>query len=236
MNLHIIGLGGIGSHLLFPLIQYLNYEKKNVFESIILTDGDSYEQKNVNRQFITGLQENKAVSQAKYYREMFEDIKITFFDQYITKENINSLIQDGDVVLLCVDNHKTRKVLEDFSETVQNTTIISGGNELTDGNVMIIHKRNNIYETPKFSEIHEELLNPTDKSPDEMSCEELEKSAPQISIVNAAMADVMRQSLYGMMNEGIRFYEVMINVLAANNKYKYFEITDPMNIKRIKIC
>jgi len=211
MKLVIVGLGGIGSHLLLPLMQFVNYEQKT-FEEVWFVDGDKYELKNNRRQHVAKQDENKAIAQVGYYREMFPTLSLMFVDKYITADNISKVVKDNDVVLLCVDNNKTRKLFQDHFETVENLTLISGGNELVDGNVMIMQKKEGKMLTPTMSEMHPELETPTDKSPEEMSCEELEESAPQIGIVNATVGDLMRRTLYAMVNgRGINYNEIFVN-------------------------
>ena len=218
MKLIIVGLGGIGSHLLLPLMQYVNYEEK-VFDEIWLVDGDSYEDKNNRRQHVVKNLENKAIAQVEYYREVFPNLTLMFIDKYINTDNISKIVSDGDVVLLCVDNNKTRKLFEDYFDKVDNLTVISGGNELYDGNIMITHKVQGELQSPLFSEMHSELANPQDKSPDEMSCEELEESAPQIGIVNATVGDLMRRTLYAMISgRGINYDEIFVNCQTGNER------------------
>ena len=43
MKLVIVGLGGIGSMLLLPLMQYINYEQEK-FSEVWFVDGDTYEE------------------------------------------------------------------------------------------------------------------------------------------------------------------------------------------------
>jgi len=218
MKLIIVGLGGIGSHLLLPLMQYINYEEKS-FDEIWLVDGDSYEDKNIRRQHVAKNLENKAIAQTEFYRNLFPNLTLMFIDKYINTDNINKIVTENDVVLLCVDNNKTRKLFEDHVDSLQNITIISGGNELYDGNIMITHKVNGELLSPKFSEMHEELSDPKDKSPDEMSCEELEESAPQIGIVNATVGDLMRRTLYAMVSgRGITYDEIFVNCQTGMEK------------------
>lgn len=211
MKLVIVGLGGIGSHILLPLMQFVNYEQKT-FNEVWFVDGDTYEGKNVRRQHVVKNNVNKAIAQVEYYRELFPTLSLMFVDKYVTSDNINKIVTDNDIVLLCVDNNKTRKVFQDHFENVDNLTMISGGNELVDGNVMIMHKRGGKLLTPTLSEMHPELAEPKDKSPDEMSCEELEESAPQIGIVNATVGDLMRRTLYAMVSgRGINYNEIFVN-------------------------
>ncbi len=231
MKLVIVGLGGIGSHLLLPLMQYINFEEK-VFDEVWFVDGDTYESKNERRQHVVKNNENKAFAQMEHYRDMFPTLIVMHVDKYINADNIGKVVADGDVVLLCVDNNKTRKLFEDHFETVDNLTVINGGNELVDGNVMITQKVNKEFTSRKFSEIHPELLNPTDRSPEDMSCSELEEAEPQIGIVNATVGDLMRRTLYAMLSgRGIRYDEIFVNCETGMEK----AITNPITEERLVI-
>lgn len=231
MKLIIVGLGGIGSHLLLPLMQYINYEEDS-FNEVWFVDGDTYETKNLKRQHVVRNNENKALAQMNYYRELFPNQTIMYVDKYINIDNISKIVSDDDVVLLCVDNNKTRKLFEDYFENINTLTVISGGNELYDGNVMITQKVKGEFTSRKFSEMHPELSEPTDRSPDEMSCEELEDSAPQIGIVNATVGDLMRRTLYAMMSgRGINYDEIFVNCQTGMEK----AVLNPISKERLLI-
>jgi hypothetical protein len=50
--------------------------------------------------------------------------------------------------------------------------------------------------TPSLGCYHPEIQNPQDKSPDEMSCEELSKSEPQLLFTNLTVATIMTWTLH----------------------------------------
>ena len=58
----VIGCGGIGSALLDPLCRYINYSDMKDKPTIILIDGDNYEQKNSASQSFTEVGGNKATT------------------------------------------------------------------------------------------------------------------------------------------------------------------------------
>lgn len=213
MNIVIIGIGGIGTHLLYPLLQYL--KTNTSFGQIKLIDGDKFENKNKDRQIVPDIGYNKADVTSKYYHDLgFETIS---YPEYVTSDNIQIMIHDGDIVFLCVDNNATRKLVDEYISTLENITLISGGNELYDGNVQIVQKHAGEYITPSLIEVHPEIANPVDKNPDDMSCQELaEDSQPQISIVNAGIADIMRRVFFGMYEDGINYNETYVNFKNGN--------------------
>jgi len=232
-KLIIVGLGGIGSHLVAPLLQFLNYEK-NYFNDIWLVDGDKYEEKNLNRQLFSDF-ENKALTQARHYNNLYNNININFIDKYITEDNINKIVKDDDVVLLCVDNNATRKMFDNYisNDNIKNLTIINGGNEYYDGGIMVMVKQSGVMITKTFSELHPEILEDVDKNPNELSCDELSNTegGSQLGIINASVADLMRIALFSMIaGRGIKYEEVLINGLTGVTRVMASDL-----VKRIKL-
>jgi hypothetical protein len=82
-----------------------------------------------------------------------------------------------------------------------------------------------------MSDVHPEMMNPTDKSPDEMSCEELQHSQPQIGIVNAGISDVMRRMFFGLINKGINYYETYVNFNNGNIRNVQLENGNTLKIQ-----
>jgi len=195
LNIKIVGLGGIGSILSDSICRFLNYSQFNDIE-ITLIDGDEYEYKNLERQSFSYF-ENKAVSKCKELKTKYKNITIKEFPQFINQINI-SVIQGGDIVLLGVDNHKTRKLISDYCSKLENIILISGGNELIDGNVQVYIRKDNKDITPSLTKYHPEIDNFIDKSPDEMSCEELEKTEPQLLFTNMMVSCFICSAFYNI--------------------------------------
>ncbi len=104
-------------------------------------------------------------------------------------------------------------MLHRYASTLKNVVLISGGNELTDGNVQLYVRREGVDLTPKLTDYHPEIENPTDKSPDEMSCQELEESSPQLLFTNMSVATLMCQVFYNFMQGNVKFSEVYFDML-----------------------
>lgn len=202
MDIKIIGLGGIGSVLVNLLTRYLYYSKGVRAFKLTLIDGDSYEDKNKNRQEFQNVGQNKAEAKAKELSIKFRGMDCFPVPNYINTDTISEVIQNNDIVFLCVDNHKTRKIVSDHCKTLNDVVLISGGNELYDGNVQIYVKREGSELTPDLCRFHPEIENPADKTPEEMSCEELSESEPQLFFVNAGIAVFMCCAFYNLINDG----------------------------------
>jgi molybdopterin/thiamine biosynthesis adenylyltransferase len=200
MNIKIIGLGGIGSILSDQICRFANYSINDFKVKITLIDGDEYEHKNNERQTFNSFGSKADVKQYELSSK-FSKLTISSIPNYIDSNNISTILSDGDLILMGVDNHKTRKIVSDYCTTLDSVTLISGGNDYTDGNVQIYHRREGKDLTPDLCAYHPEIDNPRDKLPTEMSCEELSKSEPQLLFTNLTAATLMCQAFY---NVGIR--------------------------------
>lgn len=200
LNIVIIGLGGIGSILCEKISRFLNYSK-DIKASIKLVDGDSYEPKNLIRQDFSEMG-NKSQVKGGDLEDKFPELDLSFIPLFIDYTNIKEVIKPGDIILLCVDNHKTRMIVSNYCKTLNDVTLISGGNEFTDGNVQIYIRKEGKDLTPDLCAYHPEIEFPKDKLPGEMSCEELSKSDPQLYFTNLQVAATMCAAFYNAVIKG----------------------------------
>ena len=113
MQIVIVGLGGIGSSLCESLARFINYST-DLNPEILLVDGDEYEPKNFERQVFLDMG-NKAEVKADELLMKFPNLRVDSYDAYINEANIADVIRNGDIVFMCVDNHKTRMIVNNFS-------------------------------------------------------------------------------------------------------------------------
>lgn len=215
----IVGLGGIGSWVLQALVPFLNFSLKKAW-SLVLIDGDEYEEKNRTRQVFFEFG-SKALVQASWVQRSFGSLQVDAIAQYLSADGagdtfpVKEAINAGDVVFSCVDNHKTRKVLQDHCSRLKNSFLISGGNEFLDGNVQFFIRENGEDMTPRIDKYHPEIAHPGDKAPFELSCEEAAASSPQLIVTNMAAATLMLQVFYAFLEGGLDmgkpevYFEVM---------------------------
>lgn len=205
MEIKIIGLGGVGTHLIEPLCRYLMYQRNKEI-SITLIDGDEFEEKNSNRQNFNTIG-NKAVITAEKIKNLFMNLTIEAKPCYVTEENIFLFVQEGDIIFSCVDNHATRKLLSNYCQSLKNIILISGGNEYSDGNVQIYIRKEgkNIFFPLEY--LHPEISNPKDRNPAEMSCEELAKSVPQLIFTNYMVSACMLSTFWLIMENKLEYSE-----------------------------
>lgn len=200
MNCKILGCGGIGTWLAEPLCRYLNYKEGR--HCVTFIDGDTFVPENSLRQSF-GSQGKKARVKAGEIASRFRNLSVRDIAQYVTKENIGAVITKGDTVFLCVDNHQTRKLVSDYCQKLDCVVLISGGNELTDGNIQTYIKCDGLEICPPITYMHPEIANPDDSNPGEMSCEELSRSVSgkQIIFTNFMAAACMLDAFF-LIEEG----------------------------------
>lgn len=220
MDIKIIGLGGIGSILSNTISRYINTNEAFAGSSICLVDGDEYEVKNSERQEF----EMFGVKSRSKYQELihkFHNIEYDVVPFFVNEDNISNIIQENSIVFVCVDNHKTRRLISDYGKTLNDIVIISGGNELTDGNVQIFIRQGGFDVTPSLTDYHPDIRNSEDKSPEEMSCEELSKSQPQLYFTNFMVASYMCAAFYNVIiKRNYAYSEIYFDLLTMNASSK----------------
>jgi len=225
----IIGLGGIGSILCEKICRFLNYLDE-VKVNITLVDGDNFETKNHERQEFSILG-NKAEVKVDDLRNKFNQISVDAIPHFVNLYTIEKIVKEKDIVLLAVDNHKTRNIVSNYCRELQDVTLISGGNELTDGNVQIYIRKGGRDLTPDLGDYHPEIQNPRDRTPEEMSCEELSKSEPQLYFTNLGAATLMCWMFYNVVvKENYKFSEVYFDILTMVSDSK---VRSPITNRRI---
>lgn len=217
INIKIIGLGGIGSEVCEKISKFMYYTDLPC--KITLIDGDIYERKNLERQSFKGFG-NKAKVKHSELSKLYDDI-IDFyeFSEFINEQNVK-IIENNDIVFLCVDNHKTRRIVSNYCKTLNNVILISGGNELTDGNIQIYIRKESVDVTASLTDYHPEIINAGDKLPNELSCEELHNSKPQLLFTNAMAAIIMCCAFYNIINKTLNYGEVYFDIISLKSDSK----------------
>ena len=138
----LVGCGGIGSQLLAPLVRYLVHSSREAL--LVLVDGDVFEHGNALRQEFpaSAVGANKAEALAGWVREA--GLACQAVPLYLDEANVGDVVREGDVVLLAVDNHRTRALVDRHICSLSEATLISGGNDEIDGNVQLVRRRNGV--------------------------------------------------------------------------------------------
>ena len=146
IEIKAIGIGGVGCALLPFLCRFLQYSEPRA--RLTLVDGDLFERRNAPRQAFGRLGNKAEVKAAELARE-FDALSVRAVPEYVTRENAARLIQAGDTVFLMVDNHATRSLVNAHTATLEDLTLISGGNDYEDGNVQVYRRRGGRDLTPR---------------------------------------------------------------------------------------
>ncbi len=211
LEIKAIGIGGIGCALLPFLCRFLNYAGERA--RLTLIDGDGFERANAARQAFSRLG-NKAEVKAQELAREFEALSLRAVPEFVTAANVGRLITAGDLVFLMVDNHATRRLVSDHAVTLAAVTLISGGNDYTDGNVQVYLRNRGLDLTPSLTRYHPEIAAPADRNPAELSCEELMAAgAPQLLFANLTVATLMLNAFYAWRQGALGYSEVYLDII-----------------------
>lgn len=210
----LIGCGGIGSQLLDPLCRYLA-SRPEPRPLLVLVDGDAFEASNLARQACTrsDLGTNKAEALARVARAA--GLACQAIGERLDETNVRSIVREGDIVLLAVDNHRTRALVDRHVASLETATLISGGNDETDGNVQLVRRRDGWSLDGHLVEIHPEIGAAADGAePHEPGCEVLAAERPQLLVTNLMVASVMLNALWQVVERGsVPYSEVFLDVI-----------------------
>lgn len=204
----IIGLGGVGGIVARYLTTFL--ASLDAACRLVLIDGDEFEEKNATRMLFSRCG-NKAAVVLEELLPFVEsaDLDLDAVEEYVTEENLPRLIREGDVVILAVDNHATRKLVNDYcASRLEEVCLISGGNDGvgpdgsgrdlrgTYGNVQVYLRAGGEDRSPSLVRFHPEIAEPADQLPTEESCTDLVLSVPQILFTNLATASALCNAVW----------------------------------------
>lgn len=226
----LIGAGGVGGIVARYLVVYLAALRRPA--RFVLIDGDDFEPRNAARMLFS-----RAGNKATVVREDLLDamgdadalgqLEFTAVEEYVTPDNLPRLIRPGDVVLLAVDNHATRKLVDDHCATLPDITLISGGNDGvgpdssgrdlrgTYGNVQV-HRRvaREVVARP-LSALHPEIADPADKLPTDVACTDALESVPQLLFTNLQTASAILNTTLLALADALAYDELCFDVADA---------------------
>jgi len=200
----VVGAGGIGTWLCAGLVRLLEWKYPG--SGLIIVDGDTYEEKNKERQDFTKIG-NKAVVKAQELIPQFPNTTIIPLSKWVVGDDFtgvadeespkikaSELIREGDVVFAVVDNFAARSILFNAARQFNNIDVFTGGNddELF-GSIYHYQKRDGIEITCHPEEFHPEYIDPPDKNPGELSCQERSEieGGTQLLATNMAVASLI---------------------------------------------
>jgi molybdopterin/thiamine biosynthesis adenylyltransferase len=217
-QIKVIGIGGVGSAVAQALAQFLAFREAAC--PLWLIDGDFYEERNRERVFFQSYG-NKAEAKAREFAAALNGrVSILPVARYVTSRNARRLIEERDIIFLCVDNHATRKTVSQRAQRLKDVILISGGNDGiekgqagTFGNVQIYRRENARELTSPLTRFHPEIAHPQDRSPDQLGCAALvAQAAPQLLFTNLAVASAMLGTFYAWLTDRLDYEELYLDL------------------------
>ncbi len=210
----LVGCGGIGSQLLPPLVRYLA-SRPEPRAVLVLVDGDVFEAKNLARQACSksDLGSNKAEALAQIARTA--GLACQAIPTFIDETNVRQIVREADTVLLAVDNHRARALVDDHLRSLDEATLISGGNDETDGNVQLVRRRDGRSLDGHLVEIHPEIGQAAEHEEAEGDgCQVLAAERPQLLVTNLLVASAMLACLWQISERGsVPYSEVYLDAI-----------------------
>jgi len=155
-------------------------------------------------------------------------LTIESIPEYVRPDNVARLIRDGDIVVLALDNHASRKLIAEHCETLSDVSVVSGGNDGvgrdsggretrgTYGSVQVFVRKNGEDLTPRLGQFHPELASPKDRLPHEVSCGEALASVPQLLFTNLTAAAATLNTLVLLLaGPALHYSELAFDVAEA---------------------
>lgn len=217
LELVFIGSGGTGTYVLKEFSRYISHSKAaELIGGMTIVDGDIIEEKNLNRQAFTqeDIGYNKATVMATVLNEAF-GLQYKAYAKYIlSSADIRGIVDDGSipVIIGCVDNHGCRLDCEEFFQNSDTCIYIDAANEFHEGECVVALRMKGETLAPCRSHYFPEIKT-RGKRITEISCEELNNSAPQHILANMQSGLVVLSHLVsfletGKLNGGVTSYNV----------------------------
>lgn len=224
----IVGVGGAGAFALAHAARLLFGLRENGrrVPGVLLLDGDEIETKNLTRQnFLPhDVGRNKARVLAERYAFAY-GLSVGAHPEYLTREtDLRALLPEGSVLVACVDNSITRKILHEKLQAYRHVVYVDAGNaaasvpedpahvdryELArirdsgwEGQVLAGARVRGETAIPFPGEVLPDLIEGDDQLPTERACGEAAAAEPQRHATNLFAATVLISFLTPLLTDG----------------------------------
>ena len=124
-------------------------------------------------------------------------------------------------MLLCVDNHPTRRLVAEHCATLSDIALFSGGNDGVEppgmrgtyGNVQIHIRRDGVDQTVPITTFHPEIAKAEGDLPSGPDCGQLAVSVPQILFANLAVASAMLNAFFAYTCGELAYQEITFDII-----------------------
>ena len=130
----VVGTGGLGN----PVLTYLACAGVGELRAV---DGELVEESNLNRQFLHGARDigrSKAEGACRFLKRIYPDVRFVPVRERLTAENAAAVLGRPDVLLDCVDNIRTRRIVNSYALSSR-IPLVEGGVSGFSGFVMDVH-------------------------------------------------------------------------------------------------
>jgi molybdopterin/thiamine biosynthesis adenylyltransferase len=212
----LVGAGGIGTWLSAGLVRLLEWKYPG--SALIIVDGDTFEERNKERQDFKTVG-NKASVKALELSEQFNSTTVIPVPKWVVDDSFagvadtespkikaSDLLVDGDVVFAVVDNFAARKIIFDAAMNIPNIDVFTGGNDdALFGSIYHYQRRDGRDITEHPVNTHPEYENPPDKNPGELSCQERSQieGGTQLLATNMAVASFLLGRVQKIIVDGL---------------------------------
>lgn len=215
LQVKVIGAGGIGSWAAHFVVAEAYV--KHPGTRIVIVDGDSFAPRNALRQALFyGVEDGPIKAENAWYelnRKYGSRLVIDWEDRFISRENVYSIIADGDIVLLCVDNHETRHLVSVRCQDMDNCELISGGNEGTVGHIILHRRKDGVDLTPPIHRHHPDIALASLHLPERgFGCGGVVDLDEQILATNIAVAHEMFQAFRLIVEQKLDGREIWLDI------------------------
>jgi len=210
----LVGCGGIGSQLAGPLTRYLA-SRPMPRPLLVLADGDRFEAANLARQACTAADLGAPKAEVLGRLARSAGLAVSVIAEHVTAANVGLVVREGDLVLLAVDNHPARALIDRHVATLRDATLISGGNDETDGNVQLVRRRDGWSVDGHLVELHPEIGEADgDPEPGADGCLAHVAERPQLLATNLMVASAMLSCLWQLTETGsVPYSEVYLDTV-----------------------
>jgi hypothetical protein len=221
-RIKLIGVGGIGCVVLEYLTVYLNSLAKPL--RLVLVDGDSFEPATVSRMSFASFGNKAQVKAAEAVQRLGQtSLTVAWRGDYVSEDNVADIVKENDLVLMCVDNFVSRRVVSDHCQQLDNVALFSAGNDGmslpeqrgTYGNVQVHVRQGGVDRTVPITRYHPEIAKATQGHPNQVGCGELVKSVPQILFTNLAVGSSLLNAFLAYTLGYLEYQEVKLDILDA---------------------
>ena len=129
----VVGLGGLGGTTIELLA-------RSGIGKLTLIDGDTFEESNFNRQLLSSpsvIGKPKAQIALEHINHINPSVEVTVYNEYLNTDNCRSMLEGALIVVDCLDNLKTRFLLEQATKKM-NIPFVFGAVGGHTGQVMTI--------------------------------------------------------------------------------------------------